>query len=225
MGSKQNSLANMQLKAFSAFALAYLGTVVSAALQYKGADISSLLHLEAAGKKYSSKSGVVTPLETLLKNNGANSVRQRIWVNPADGNYNLDYNLRLARRVRAAGMSVYVDMHFSDTWADPGHQVRNIYDSPRYFTNSNKIPRQLQLLGRITTSTTLLGLSTIIPSWWETPSPVTISPSNSFRLGMKSELVSSGLLVLPATMPTLHAYYTLPLQGLETQNSIPNPRL
>ena len=123
----------MQLRAFSAFFLAYLVTAVSAALQYKGADISSLLHLEAAGRKYYSGSGVVTPLETLLKNNGANSVRQRIWVNPADGNYNLDYNLRLARRVRAAGMSVYVDMHFSDTWADPAHQVRNIYDSPIFY--------------------------------------------------------------------------------------------
>lgn len=99
-------------------------TAVSAALQYKGADISSLLHLEAAGRKYSSSSGAVTPLETLLKSSGANTVRQRLWVNPADGNYNLDYNVRLARRVRAAGMGVYLDMHFSDTWADPAHQVR-----------------------------------------------------------------------------------------------------
>ena len=117
----------MQLKTFSIFALTYLVVVVSAALQYKGADISTLLHLEAAGKQYSSESGVVTSLEILLKNNGANSVRQRLWVNPANGNYNLDYNLRLARRVRAAGMSVYVDMYLSDTWADPAHQVEWVF--------------------------------------------------------------------------------------------------
>lgn len=123
----------MQLNAFSAFTLAYLVAVVSAALQYKGADISSLLLLEASGRKYYSESGVVTPLETLLHNNGANSVRQRIWVNPADGNYNLDYNVRLAQRVRATGMSVYLDLHFSDTWADPGHQVRDIYCSETFY--------------------------------------------------------------------------------------------
>jgi arabinogalactan endo-1,4-beta-galactosidase len=28
----------------------------------------------------------VQPLETILKNAGVNTVRQRIWVNPSDGN-------------------------------------------------------------------------------------------------------------------------------------------
>lgn len=46
------------------------------------------------------------------------------WVNPSNGVCNLDYNVQLAKRVKAAGMSVYLDLHFSDTWADPGHQVR-----------------------------------------------------------------------------------------------------
>jgi arabinogalactan endo-1,4-beta-galactosidase len=55
------------------------------------------------------------PLEQILAQAGVNSIRQRIWVNPSDGNYNLDYNVALARRVRAAGMSVYLNLHFSDT--------------------------------------------------------------------------------------------------------------
>ncbi len=52
-----------------------------------------------------------------------NAVRQRVWVNPAGGNYGLDYNVALAKRARAAGLAVYLDLHFSDTWADPGHQT------------------------------------------------------------------------------------------------------
>ena len=96
---------------------------VSATLQFKGADISSLLTLEKSGKSYKSTSGAVTPFEKLLAQSGANSVRQRVWVNPSDGVYNLDYNVQLAKRVKSAGMSVYLDLHLSDTWADPAHQV------------------------------------------------------------------------------------------------------
>ena len=80
--------------------------------------------LEAQGKTYKTTGGVTTPLEKLLSASGVNSVRQRFWVNPKDGNHNLDYNLKLSKRAKAAGLSLYLDLHFSDTWADPSHQVR-----------------------------------------------------------------------------------------------------
>ncbi|GAQ11110.1 probable arabinogalactan endo-beta-1,4-galactanase A [Aspergillus lentulus] len=98
-------------------------SLASASLAYRGADISSLLIEEKAGIKYKNVNGQTQPLENILKANGVNSVRQRVWVNPSDGSYNLDYNLKLAKRVKAAGMSVYLDLHFSDTWADPSHQT------------------------------------------------------------------------------------------------------
>ena len=97
--------------------------VLGDTITYKGADISSLLMLEAKGQTYKTTGGVTTALEKILASSGVNSVRQRVWVNPSDGNYNLDYNLKLAKRVKAAGMSVYLDLHLSDTWADPSHQV------------------------------------------------------------------------------------------------------
>jgi arabinogalactan endo-1,4-beta-galactosidase len=103
--------------------LAALATTSLAALPYKGADWSSLLIEEAAGKSYKSPSGQTLPLETLLKTSGVNTVRQRIWVNPPNGDYNLEYNLRLARRAKAAGLKIYLDFHYSDNWADPGKQV------------------------------------------------------------------------------------------------------
>ncbi|KAM0716568.1 hypothetical protein Q7P37_008013 [Cladosporium fusiforme] len=99
-----------------------LATTTSAALTYKGVDWSSLLVQEAAGHSYAGLDGRKAPLETILANNGVNTVRQRLWVNPSDGNYNLDYNLRLARRARDADLDLYLDMHFSDTWADPANQ-------------------------------------------------------------------------------------------------------
>ena len=98
-------------------------SLAAAALQYRGADISSLFIEEAAGIEYKNINGEVQPLETILGDNGINSIRQRLWVDPSDGNYNLDYNLELAARVQAAGLGSYLDMHFSDTWADPSKQV------------------------------------------------------------------------------------------------------
>lgn len=100
-----------------------LATATSAALTYKGVDWSSLLVEEAAGRSYIGLNGQKAPLETILAANGVNTVRQRLWVNPSNGNYNLDYNLRLARRAKAANLKLFLDLHFSDTWADPAHQA------------------------------------------------------------------------------------------------------
>ncbi|KAJ5959720.1 Arabinogalactan endo-1-4-beta-galactosidase GalA [Penicillium vulpinum] len=95
----------------------------SAALTYKGADISSLLVEEAAGISYKNVAGTTQKLETIISASGVNSVRQRFWVNPSSGSYNLDYNIKLAKRVQAQGMGTYLDLHYSDTWADPSTQT------------------------------------------------------------------------------------------------------
>ena len=96
----------------------------SAALTYNGADISSLIVEEKAGISYKNAAGKTDKLEAILSASGVNSVRQRIWVNPSDGSYDLDYNVELAKRVQAKGMGTYLDLHYSDTWADPKSQVR-----------------------------------------------------------------------------------------------------
>lgn len=98
-------------------------SAASAALTYKGVDWSSVQVEEDAGISYKTSSGTAEPLETILAAAGVNTVRQRIWVNPSDGNYDLDYNLALAKRANAAGLGVYLDLHFSDTWADPTNQA------------------------------------------------------------------------------------------------------
>ncbi|KAK6340605.1 hypothetical protein TWF696_008930 [Orbilia brochopaga] len=79
--------------------------------------------LEGQGKTFKWTDGSTQPLEWILKNAGGNSARQRVWVNPSGGVYNLDYNIRLAKRVKAAGLSIYLTLHYSDIWADPGHQA------------------------------------------------------------------------------------------------------
>lgn len=98
--------------------------LASAALTYIGADISSLLIEENSGVAYKNLNGETQAFESILAANGVNSIRQRVWVNPSDGSsYDLEYNVQLAKRVQQAGMNVYLDLHLSDTWADPNDQV------------------------------------------------------------------------------------------------------
>lgn len=99
------------------------GAVTHAALTYKGVDWSSVAVEEAAGYSYKTASGTTEALETILAGAGVNIVRQRVWVNPSDGSYDLDYNLELAKRAKAAGLGLYLDLHLSDTWADPSNQA------------------------------------------------------------------------------------------------------
>ncbi|MEV5439391.1 arabinogalactan endo-1,4-beta-galactosidase [Streptomyces sp. NPDC052682] len=90
----------------------------------KGADISSLAKSEAKGGVYRTSSGSTGDAVAILKNAGMNYARLKVWVNPADGYNNKARVLALAKRVKAQGMKLLVDFHYSDTWADPGAQSK-----------------------------------------------------------------------------------------------------
>ncbi len=89
-----------------------------------GADISSLAKSEAKGGVYRTSSGTAGNALTILKNAGMNYARLKVWVNPADGSNDKAHVLALAKRIKAAGMKLLVDFHYSDTWADPGAQTK-----------------------------------------------------------------------------------------------------
>ena len=94
-----------------------------------GADISFLPELEASGIKFSDE-GVTKDAIEIIKDHGINYVRLRIFNDPAqDSGYspnkgfcNLDYTKLMAKRVKAAGLKLLLDFHYSDYWADPGKQ-------------------------------------------------------------------------------------------------------
>ena len=101
-----------------------------------GADISWLPEIENRAGFFSRGSGAfyeggrkVDPIE-LLKRHGFNYIRLRIFVNPENpkgyspgvGFCGLDSTLSMARRVKAAGLHLLLDFHYSDYWADPQQQ-------------------------------------------------------------------------------------------------------
>ena len=86
-----------------------------------GTDLSFTPQELAAGATFSYNGRPGTPV-TITREAGANYVRMRLWVNPPPGYSDLASDLALARQVRAAGMKIYLDIMYSDFWADPQHQ-------------------------------------------------------------------------------------------------------
>ena len=96
-----------------------------------GADFSDLAFFESRGIVYQD-GGQVRDGLAILKNHGLTCVRLRLFTSSAAQaqadpyNYgnNLDYTVPLALRVKNAGLQLMLDFHYSDTWADPGHQTK-----------------------------------------------------------------------------------------------------
>ncbi|KAF5368930.1 hypothetical protein D9758_002917 [Tetrapyrgos nigripes] len=110
----------MRFAGLLAFSLALFPWV--SALTYHGADYSSLINLENSGRRYTD-SGSSAAFDTILARHGCNLARIRIWTSTDNTQYSLNYGLALAKRAAANGMAIMVDLHYSDTWADPGHQA------------------------------------------------------------------------------------------------------
>ena len=94
-----------------------------------GADLSLLAYFETNGIVYKDN-GQPGDAIKILKDHGINCIRLRLFTSsPSQAqadpyNYinNLAYTVPLAVRVKNAGLQFMLDFHYSDTWADPGHQ-------------------------------------------------------------------------------------------------------
>ncbi len=130
------------LAAFGAFwacPTSALSQVTTAYPFYTGADISlqALPSMPAANLPNNNTTfkdnGVVKPVDQILYDHGANLFRLRIFVNPetAYSSSNVGaiqsqaYDIAMAQQIKAhaPGAKIVLDFHYSDTWADPGHQT------------------------------------------------------------------------------------------------------
>jgi arabinogalactan endo-1,4-beta-galactosidase len=97
------------------------GSDPAAASMMLGSDLSFTPQEVAAGATFTDN-GVPGNPANITAANGAGWARLRLWVNPPAGYSDLASDLAFARMVRAAGLKLYLDIHYSDFWADPGKQ-------------------------------------------------------------------------------------------------------
>lgn len=88
----------------------------------RGADVGWLSEMESSGREFQDASGRPGDLLDILKGLGINSIRLRVWVNPADGWCGKDDVVKMAKRAASKGFRLMIDFHYSDSWADPGKQ-------------------------------------------------------------------------------------------------------
>ena len=90
----------------------------------RGADLSFLPELEEDNAMFYDSTGQNKPALQIFKENGCNAVRIRLWHTPDGLHSSLTEVNTFAQQVREAGMRVWLDLHYSDTWADPGKQAK-----------------------------------------------------------------------------------------------------
>lgn len=89
----------------------------------RGVDVSFLNQIEDYGGIYT-EDGIAEDALQILKDHELNYICLRIWPTPSEGYNNLAKTLYMAGRIKERGFKFLRDFHYSDTWADPGEEIK-----------------------------------------------------------------------------------------------------
>jgi arabinogalactan endo-1,4-beta-galactosidase len=132
-----------------------------------GADLSFLKQAEDRGAVFKDHTNARPALQ-IFKDHGYNWVRLRLFHSPTNLPNNLDYTIALAKRARELKFKFLLNLHYSDTWADPQKQfppaawrglshedlVRAVHDYTRdsivAFREAGVLPDMVQIGNEVT---------------------------------------------------------------------------
>ncbi len=196
----------------------------------KGADVSWLTQMEAQGIQFYNANGTAQECMALLQSQGINTIRLRVWVNPATTYNNTADVLAKALRAKALGMRIMINFHYSDTWADPGSQTK-----PAAWAALNLTDLKAALYNHTTSVLTTLKSNGITPEWVQVGNETNdgmLWPTGKASTNMSNfaQLFNSGYdavkSILPTTKVILHlsngydaALYNWMLTGLANNNT------
>ena len=99
-------------------------TPITSRTAIRAADLSMLMQVRQSHVDVYNLSGQHEDMLVTLKNEGMNVVRLRLWVNPTDGHSGFNEVKTLAKEIKNLGLQLWLTVHYSDTWADPGAQTK-----------------------------------------------------------------------------------------------------
>lgn len=88
----------------------------------RGADLSFTPEILLAGTSFKDNNQT-KDLVQIFKDKGINTIRLRVWHTPANVHSSLQEVLDFAKVLTAKGLAIWLDIHYSDTWADPANQT------------------------------------------------------------------------------------------------------
>ena len=143
---------------------AFRSPAQAASVFHKGADVSWVPQMEAHGYYWRDTSGARQDIFAILRDYGLSAIRCRTFVNPssdpANGHCGINETAALALRAQDAGMAVNIDYHFSDTWADEGHQ-----QAPAAWANMSYTQMRTALSRYVTQSMNVVKTAGATPAW------------------------------------------------------------
>jgi arabinogalactan endo-1,4-beta-galactosidase len=86
-------------------------------------DISAYPEISNSNPVFFDLEGNQDTFLKILKKNGVNTIRLRLWVNPINEHSGLNEVKNFSDTLKSKGFKTWLTLHYSDTWADPGHQV------------------------------------------------------------------------------------------------------
>ncbi len=91
-------------------------------LTIRSLDLSFLSKLETLNIAFYDENIQKSDVVSIAKNQGVNVVRLRVWKDPTEGNSSLEEVKVFSEKLKSNGLKVWLSLHYSDTWADPGNQ-------------------------------------------------------------------------------------------------------
>ncbi len=170
----------------------------------KGADISWLPEMEASGYIFHNSNGEKEDCFKILKDLGINSIRLRTWVNPSDnmtnGHCSKEETVAMAVRAKKNGMRVMIDIHYSDSWADPSKQVK-----PKAWEGLNFEQLKQALYNYTVDIMTALKTAGVTPEWVqvgnETPAGMIYPEGSTDNWPQLAQLINKGYDAIKAVSP------------------------
>lgn len=90
----------------------------------KAADVSFLPEIREEGTIFYNAQNSPADVLDILKASGCNTLRLRVWHTPADGRSSLEEVAAFTAEAKAKGFKIWITLHYSDSWADPGKQTK-----------------------------------------------------------------------------------------------------
>jgi arabinogalactan endo-1,4-beta-galactosidase len=89
----------------------------------RGVDLSFSPEILSAGTIFKDNNQV-KDLVQICKDKGINTVRLRVWHTPIEGHSGLAEVVAFAKILNTKGFNIWLDIHYSDSWADPANQTK-----------------------------------------------------------------------------------------------------
>jgi arabinogalactan endo-1,4-beta-galactosidase len=87
-------------------------------------DLSSLPEIRLSGIVTKNKNQQAEDMLQIVANSNYTAIRLKLWKNPSNVHSGFYEVKTLAQEIRSKGLKVWLTVHYSDTWADPGKQTK-----------------------------------------------------------------------------------------------------